>query len=334
MPALIPVHNTLGAFFIGTILSSTIYGVTWLQVYSYYSNHSSRDRWPLKSFVAFLMLVDSANMAFIVQTNYHINVTIFGDYQSIPLVPWSFPAITLSSYILEVSVELFYAYRIYRLSKGSPYLPATISVVSLTSFAIGIFYCAKVLEHIHEPGNRLQGLSMATFGCKVVCDVFVTFGMVHALLGNRTQVQRTNNVLNTLAIYAINCGALNLVFAISCVVLLAKYRTVGLYVPSFFITMRLYFCGFMSTLNSRDNLREMLDGPEGVVMFSQLKARTGTTVPCRVQVTTETSTNVAIPKSLPPVSSDMSISDSVIAFNGEKYAGSVPPIHGKIYHNH
>ncbi|KAH9160230.1 hypothetical protein EDB89DRAFT_924523 [Lactarius sanguifluus] len=200
------------------------------------------------------------------------------------------------------------------------------SAVSLSSFAIGILFCAKVLEHIHEPGNRFQGLSMATLGCKVLCDVLITFGMVRTLLSNRTQVRRTNNVLNTLAIYSINCGALNLVFAISCVTLLAKYRTAFIYAPSFLITMRLYFCGFMSILNSRDSLREMLDGPEGIVTFSQLNARTGSTVPCGVQVTTETCTNAGVPKSLPPVSSDTSISDSVIAFNREKYP--VPPVPG------
>ncbi|KAH9005783.1 hypothetical protein EDB86DRAFT_1136207 [Lactarius hatsudake] len=318
MPALVPVDNTLGALFIGTILSSIIYGVTWLQVYSYFNSHSSRDRWPLKSFVAFLMLIDSINVVFIIQINYHASITNFGDYQSFLLVPWSFPAMTLSSYILEVSVEHFYAYRIYRLSRGSPYLPVAISAVSLSSFAIGILFCAKVLEHIHEPGNRFQGLSMATLGCKVLCDVLITFGMVRTLLGNRSQVRKTNNVLNTLAIYSINCGALNLMFAISCVTLLAKYRTAFIYAPSFLITMRLYFCGFMSILNSRDNLREMLDGPEGIVTFSQLTARTGFTVPCRVQVTTETSTNAGVSKSLPPVSSNTSISDGVIAFNGEK----------------
>ncbi|KAI9437000.1 hypothetical protein H4582DRAFT_1961199 [Lactarius indigo] len=60
---------------------------------------------------------------------------------------------------------------------------------------------------------------MATLGCKVLCDVLITFGMVHTLLCNHTQVRRTNNVLNLLAVYAINCGALNLVFAISCVTL-------------------------------------------------------------------------------------------------------------------
>jgi hypothetical protein len=73
MPALIPVDNTLGALLIGTVLSSmcvrlitgylsqdliepdrlsSIYGITWLQVYSYYNSHSSRDRWPLKFFVS------------------------------------------------------------------------------------------------------------------------------------------------------------------------------------------------------------------------------------------------------------------------------------------
>jgi hypothetical protein len=71
MPALIPVDNTLGALFIGTVLASmcvslsillqdlikrdrrsSVYGVTWLQVYSYYNSHCSRDRWPLKSFVS------------------------------------------------------------------------------------------------------------------------------------------------------------------------------------------------------------------------------------------------------------------------------------------
>ncbi|KAH9028802.1 hypothetical protein EDB84DRAFT_1497581 [Lactarius hengduanensis] len=55
MPALIPVDNTLGALFIGNFLSSILYGVTWLQVYSYYSGRCSRDRWPLKCFVASLL---------------------------------------------------------------------------------------------------------------------------------------------------------------------------------------------------------------------------------------------------------------------------------------
>ncbi|KAI9448869.1 hypothetical protein BJY52DRAFT_1309941 [Lactarius psammicola] len=64
-----------------------------------------------------------------------------------------------------------------------------------------------------------QELFIATLSCKVLCDILITVGMVYYLLRNRTQVRRTNNVLNLLAVYSINCGTLNLVFAISCVTL-------------------------------------------------------------------------------------------------------------------
>ncbi|KAH9030664.1 hypothetical protein EDB85DRAFT_1962479 [Lactarius pseudohatsudake] len=49
--------------------------------------------------------------------------------------------------------------------------------------------------------------------------------MVYTLLSNRTQVRRTNSVLNHLAIYSINCGTLTLVFAISCVILVLLTST-------------------------------------------------------------------------------------------------------------
>ncbi|KAF8257346.1 hypothetical protein EI94DRAFT_1759082 [Lactarius quietus] len=332
MPALIPVDNTLGALLIGTILSSIIYGVTLLQVYSYYSNHCSRDQWPLKCFVAFLTLVDSVNLAFIVYTSYYIGVTNFGDYRSIEFVPWSLPAISLSGIVLDVSVQHFYAYRIYRLRRDSLYLPAAISAISLTEFGLVIVFSTKVLQHLHEPRSLYQGFSIAALSCKGLCDVLITVGMVYTILSNHTQFKRTNNVLNLLAIYAINCGALNLVCAISCVTLLAKYRNALTYTPTFFIMIQLYVCAFMSILNARDKLRETLDGPEGVMVatLTQLNATAGTTVPCDAQDTTDASAQSAIPKSLPPVSvcsdSDMSSSDSVITFDREKYP--VPPVSG------
>jgi len=312
------------------ILSSIIYGITWLQVYSYYNSHCSRDRWPLRTFVAFLMLVETANVAFVIHATYFIGVTNFGDYLANQFVPWSLPAIALSGFILEVSVEQFYAYRIYRLNRGSPYLPTAISAASLTSFVIGIFYCAKIVEYIHVPSSNFLGFCIAALSCKVLCDLLITVGMVYTLLSNRIQVRRTNTVLNLLAIYAINCGTLNLVFAISCLILLTASQNTFIYAPPFFITIRLYFCAFMSILNSRDNLRETLDGPDGVTTFTQLRVRTGTTVPCAVQVTTETDTNTAFPKNLPPVKvssdSDASFTDSVLAFDREKYPK--PPVPG------
>ncbi|KAI9435949.1 hypothetical protein H4582DRAFT_491559 [Lactarius indigo] len=113
--------------------------------------------------------------------------------------------------------------------------------------------------------SSYQGFFVATLSFKVLCDVLITVGMVYTVLSNRTRVRRTNSVLNLLAIYAVNCGTLHLVFAISCVILFAKPPYTLKYTPSLFIMVRLSLCAFMAILNSRDNLRDTLDGPGGVV---------------------------------------------------------------------
>ncbi|KAH9169118.1 hypothetical protein EDB89DRAFT_2073314 [Lactarius sanguifluus] len=290
MPALIPMHNTLGALFIGTVLSS--------------------------------MLIDTANLVFCIYTTYHFGVTNFGDYRDIASNPWGQSAIAISATVIEVSVQHFYAYRIYRLSEGSPYLPAAISLFSLTEFGIGIVYSAKILKHIHDPDpGNFDGFLIATLACKIPCDVLITTGMVYYLLRNHTQVRRTNNVLNLLAIYSVNCGTLHLVFSVVCVTLFAKYPDTLIYTSSLFIMFRLYLCAFMAMYVIT------LDGSGGVVAtFSQLRVRADTPVPWGAQETSEASTDAAVPKSLSPalVPSDTLPSRSVIAFDREKYP--VPPV--------
>ncbi|KAI9437245.1 hypothetical protein H4582DRAFT_336072 [Lactarius indigo] len=123
--------------------------------------------------------------------------------------------------------------------------------------------------------------------------------MVYTLLSNRTRVRRTNNVLNILAIYAINCGILHLVFAISCVILFTRFQYTLICTPTLFIMARLSLCAFMAILNSRDYLRETLDGPGGVVstFTSSRHARVPISWPRKTEVG-----HTAVSKGSPPVS--------------------------------
>jgi len=277
------------------------------------------------------MLVDSLNVVFVCHMTYY-EFTAFGDYQVIQLVPWSAPAVILSASVLEVSVQHFYAHRIYLLGRGSPYLPAAISVLSLTGFVTEIVFGTNILRRLDEPSYTFEDIIffIAKLACDVLCDVLITFGMVYILLSNRTQFRRTNSVLNLLAIYTINCGTLNSVFAITCIILYTtgKYEDSPKYAPPSLIMIRLYFCAFMAILNSRDNLRETLDGQGDVVsIFSVLSVRTDTIALGGVQVTTESSTDADVaPKSLSPakLSSGKLISDVVITFDREKYP--TPPV--------
>ncbi|KAH9027104.1 hypothetical protein EDB85DRAFT_146295 [Lactarius pseudohatsudake] len=154
-----------------------------------------------------------------------------------------------------------------------------------------------ILVSISTNCRSYQEILIPTLSCKVLCDILITIGMVYYLLSRRTQFRR--------------------VFAISCVTMLAKYRNTLIYIPSLFIMIRLSLCAFI--LNSRDTLRETLDRREDVAMDTSR----GRIVPCGTQDTTETSTKTAASKGLPLLDfSDPSFSDSVIAFDRDKYPGS------------
>jgi len=89
MSALFPLDNLLGVFLIGVILSSIIYGITWLQVYLYYTQHSSTDRIFLKGFVAALLALDSLHLTFLCHGLYIVSVANFGDFIADLHAPWT-----------------------------------------------------------------------------------------------------------------------------------------------------------------------------------------------------------------------------------------------------
>ncbi|KAI0312786.1 hypothetical protein OF83DRAFT_1027102, partial [Amylostereum chailletii] len=80
MPSLIPLDNILGVAYIGIIVSTAVYGITCLQVYLYYTEHSENDGCFLKTFVAVLMVIDSIHVMLVSASYYHYTVTNFGDY--------------------------------------------------------------------------------------------------------------------------------------------------------------------------------------------------------------------------------------------------------------
>ncbi|KAJ7807627.1 hypothetical protein B0H14DRAFT_2494538 [Mycena olivaceomarginata] len=86
--SLIPLDNSLGAWLIGLIVSSVIFGVTCLQVYLYFTKHCARDPVFLKTYVALLLALDAFNLALVSHAFYFLTVTNFGDYLELGTAPW------------------------------------------------------------------------------------------------------------------------------------------------------------------------------------------------------------------------------------------------------
>ncbi|ETW79405.1 hypothetical protein HETIRDRAFT_322457 [Heterobasidion irregulare TC 32-1] len=281
MPSLIPLDASLGATYIGVIVSTGIYGVTCLQVYLYYTQHCSNDGRFLKAFVAILTLLDTFHVALLVHFMYIYTITNFGDYRALPSMS---PSINIERRqdLLSVLVQIFFAYRIYCLSgRRTPILPASIPRTSM----FGTLYLLRpkadefnittaamigeVLRFIvigfHTPTffsgrPKILPWTIISTSAEIGCDALITGFMIYHLRKNRTQFKRTNRAINLLITYALNTSVLT-----GLVKFLTLHQSL-VFAALFFVLVRLYFCSFMSSLNSRDFVRQELDGKQDEVI--------------------------------------------------------------------
>ncbi|KAJ6465003.1 hypothetical protein C8R45DRAFT_1107226 [Mycena sanguinolenta] len=254
--SLIPLDNTLGAWFIGLILSCCVFGISLLQVYLYYTKYSPRDGMFLKSFVGVLIVVDGFNVALIAMAFYNFVVTNFGDYTALGQPPWSLilsPFICLGAVILSIRRRKFLSGHASNSTNISP--PG-----------MGIVYTHKTIElanaaareGIPFSADSLLKLEVASLSVEMFCDLVIAGGMVYTLLQNKSEFGRTNRAIDTLVTYTVKSGVLNLVFAICCLFTWVAWTGTLIYTPFFFVLGRLYGCSFLSLLNSRDHIREQM----------------------------------------------------------------------------
>ncbi|KAE9389648.1 hypothetical protein BT96DRAFT_889999 [Gymnopus androsaceus JB14] len=128
MPSLIPLDSSLGALFIGIILSTAVYGVTCLQAYNYFMHHSFSDRWFLKLFVVVLWVIDTLHVALLATFYYGYTVTNFGDYEFLAKSYWPLTIQVLIGDIITVTIHVFFACRIYLLSGKKLVIPSVIGL--------------------------------------------------------------------------------------------------------------------------------------------------------------------------------------------------------------
>ncbi|KAK7012988.1 hypothetical protein R3P38DRAFT_2788966 [Favolaschia claudopus] len=263
--SLIPLDNTLGAWLIGLIVSSVLYGITCLQVYLYFTKSSSRDRTILKAFVMGLFLLDTFHLSLVSHSMYSVVVTNFGDYVQLGIIPWSLLLQTAFGSFLSANVRLFYAWRIYIISNKFLLLPSVICSTrrkgespTNTYVETGLTIQTSFEVKFFKLADRLFVRSALGLGFGAAADLLIAGTMLYYLSKNKTGFQKTNKAINMLVTYSLSTGALTCVFALGDVIAAAAAPANLDQVPFFFILIRLHALSFMSILNSREHVREQL----------------------------------------------------------------------------
>lgn len=170
-------------------------------------------------------------------------------------------------------VQCYYIYVVWKLMKDRWYkIPLTVisTLTAFASFSGGVGIVGVVghnpLFSVAIPASVAPATleTLAAFAT----DAYITISLCVILRGRRTGIRKTENVIATLVIYAINRGIFTALFQLAHFITYICFRTqlsfwwMIAHVPG----TALYVNSLLALLNVRQNLRGQMAGPEHVSM--------------------------------------------------------------------
>ncbi|EIN14693.1 hypothetical protein PUNSTDRAFT_130316 [Punctularia strigosozonata HHB-11173 SS5] len=233
--------STFGAAFIGTMISTMLYGLTTLQTYIYFSRFR-KDNLNLKILVAAIWALDT------------VHSTLMADKLNNPEVS------ILVNLMVSVLVQAFFAKRIFIVASPSTrwWIVSPVMLLIAAHFGFGIVTIVSAIQR--KALVRLREIfHFATLPFAVVtvaADVAIAGSLCVLLYNRRTGFRRSNNVIHTLIVYAVNRCLLTSFAATAELITLDLKPDTLWFLGIDFVIGKLYANSFLATLLAREGLRQ------------------------------------------------------------------------------
>ncbi|KAJ7132477.1 hypothetical protein C8R44DRAFT_774091 [Mycena epipterygia] len=221
----------LGALEIGVLLSSTLWGVTTVQLYIY-STTPNNDPWWTKTLVYLVYIMESLHTIFSWMYIYRLTVTFYGVPAELGVVQWTLSASSLFDGLIGAIVQMFFAYRIQQFSK----MWAITLVSWLGSFAI-----------------KFGWMITASLSINLIVDIINTAALSFYLQRGRTGFKQSDQILVKLVMWTVETGLVTAVAAAVQLILVPLWIGISLFYA------KLYSNSFLAILNSRTVIRRGLE---------------------------------------------------------------------------
>jgi len=254
--AVADIRDTFGTLFIGSLLSAVLYGATVTQMWTYYCQYRGRDPMALKGFVVLLFIFDTLHTILSAYSVYWYLVLHFGDVDNLDVNMWAMNIQANVNALIGFSVKLFYARRVYIISR-SIVIPAIIAMLGGICFVLGLVFTVKAFAlGRYSRYSALTWVICTGVSSAALADIVIALAMCWYLSRKRTGFSKTDSMIMRLMSYSINSGLVSSVLATSMLVCFLALRRTFTWQVLFWLVGKCYVISFLSTLNSRDALRE------------------------------------------------------------------------------
>ncbi|QRW21583.1 hypothetical protein RhiXN_06572 [Rhizoctonia solani] len=194
-----------GPLLLGYLFNWGLFGILVLQVYIYYLSFPNDSR-VIKSLVYGLFFVDCVQTALTTHNAWHFLSKGWGDLRVLSDPGWSWIAVPLLSGIVSSTVQLFFAWRIWVLSKSIP-LAGLIVAIAIAQ-GLCAMYSVCYLNDITQIATLFPSATV-WLGGSALCDFIITISMVTFLARASTGFSQTDSVITKLIRMTVETGLKN-----------------------------------------------------------------------------------------------------------------------------
>ncbi|THU85951.1 hypothetical protein K435DRAFT_684652 [Dendrothele bispora CBS 962.96] len=182
---------SLGALLIGIILGQCLYGALCVQVFCYYQHNFKNDPLYIKFMVVWCWLLETVHTVFLCVTLYQTAVTHYGEVDYLAIAPWPMIYSVLVTGLVETPVQIFFAYRVYTLSKWR-IIPSITMITAVACLGITIVDSIRAsnMKFIIEFQDSSLALIATALAMRVAVDVSNTVCLVWILVQSKGAVSR------------------------------------------------------------------------------------------------------------------------------------------------
>lgn len=267
--------NSLGALYIGSSLSTVLYGVICVQTFLYMTSNRTRfDSWAMKLLVFILFGLDTAQQCLMLAGMYRFLISDYanpaalsteGPSSGLALATYDEAIVAICSIVL---VQLFFCWRVWTLSASSLNIYIRITIIAISVALAFLNFASYICLSIFGFRHHFFAVNSSDFTLSwkisassgIAFDVIMTIAMTLSLYRCRSLgMKRSNHVIIILILLTVNTNLVTTLISIGALVTYLVLPNATIYGGVYLLLSKSYLNSFLAILNSREFLREKMD---------------------------------------------------------------------------
>jgi len=255
---MIEIHSAedtkISFLFVGIMISAVLVGFAICQSCVYFTQYS-KDRLFIKILVALTLFCELLHQALISFTLYWYTIANFDQFGVFGWFNWSIIISCVPDGIAITSVQIFFILRIWHFSPRLRPLAIVLLVLSLLQFSLVMVLVGKSLgSRTFADFAAKQAWAITPLSLGAAIDVVIAVVLVTVLHRSRTGIKRTDNMINTLILFAMSTGMVTAMWAIATLISIVVKGVSFITIFFYYILGRLYFNSLLTGLNARQTI--------------------------------------------------------------------------------